>query len=143
MPAPYTKSFSFNVVAGQENYVELGFIHRGYIKGFVLTQVGGVLAGFNADLFNSERPMLDAGSVGSAGDTEILGADNYRIIPHADLIAANGHDRIELRPENIGYAFRNVDGTYSVPIRKLYLRVHPSGTGSKAFELTLTGIPVM
>lgn len=141
MPAPYTKSFSFDAISGEENYIELGFPHRGHIKGFVLTQVGGAAAGFNADLFNSSKPRDDAGSESSAEGEGIFAASNYRIIP-PELLVASG-DTISLHPTDSGYAYRNVDGSYSVPVRKLYLRVHPSGSGTKSFELTLTTIPVM
>ncbi|TFH43185.1 MAG: hypothetical protein E4H01_12430 [Lysobacterales bacterium] len=42
---------------------------------------------------------------------------------------------IELFNQN--YQYRNQDGTYSVPVRLLYLALTPGTTGTKEWELSL------
>ncbi len=133
MATPYERDFPFDAVSGEDNFVELRMPHRAYLEKFVLVQLSGALDGFDADLYNSLKAVRE---IQNSSESSMEANDEpsiYQIIP--TQVAAAAADRIILM--DIAHPYLNRDGTISVPVRKLYLRIHPAGTGTKAFHLAL------
>ena len=133
MSTPYTKSVQFEATSGEDNYIPINFPHRGKLTRVFVKQIDGVEAGFEIDLFNSALPGENVESSASAAAVFDSGA--YQIFPTQ---TTDGDSR--LLQDNVGYPYRNVDGTYTTPIRKLHLRINPTGTLTKTFEITMTAI---
>jgi hypothetical protein len=138
MEATYEKQFQVEAESGANNFYEIDYPHRGRLSKLMIRQVTGVAEGFEADLYNSARPLQahEAGSHSSASAAESFNDGNYKILP--TQVAAGDASEV-FKPEG-GYPYRNVDGTYSVPQRKLYLRLEPNGTGTKTFEVALNSL---
>ena len=141
MSHPYTRLLQVSAESGQDNYFEIPFLHRGTINNLRVVQVTGDIDGFNLDLYNSKKPMEEAvanagGSSSSRSAVATLDDRVYQIIP----TQSTEYDLIEVGDGSQEWTFRNVDGTYTNPVRKLYLRLNPEGAGVKVFELSLTGV---
>lgn len=140
MTAPYEKTVQVTADSAQANHVAIPFIHRGRINKVLVKQLDGVDAGFRFDLYNSRQPMIDNSQSSAVGDEVAPDIDHlaYQIIPTQNVAAGPLTMFTELGD---GYEYRNVDGTYSVPQRFVYVRLEPHGTGPKTYQITLCGVP--
>jgi hypothetical protein len=41
--------------------------------------------------------------------------------------------------DNFGRAFRNQDGTYTLPVKKIYVQITPVGSGDATWDLVIGG----
>jgi hypothetical protein len=41
--------------------------------------------------------------------------------------------------DSVGRSFRNQDGTYTVPVRKIYVQITPEGSGDATWDLLIGG----
>jgi hypothetical protein len=41
--------------------------------------------------------------------------------------------------DSVGRSFRNQDGTYTAPVRKIYVQITPEGSGDAAWDLVIGG----
>jgi hypothetical protein len=41
--------------------------------------------------------------------------------------------------DSVGKSFRNQDGTYTVPVRKIYVQITPEGSGDATWDVLIGG----
>ena len=103
---------------------EIQFPPEGKITRLIVKQAADddLAADFTVDLYDREvcDTVLSGSSV-SAGDQDTMTAELAKIIP--TQFAAAG-DAMELRSGH-GYSYRNREGSYTVPVRKVYLNIAP------------------
>lgn len=133
MATPYEKIKHFDAVSGEDNFIELDVPHRGCVLKFILVQLSGPLDGFNADLYSSHRAVADILGSSQSSQAEAAEPSLYKVIPSQVVAAAA--DRVELWGDV--YPYVNQDGSISVPVRKLHLRIEPDGSGTKAFAVAI------
>jgi len=111
MPTAVGSSISGSSEPGSEQLVStfpLNFPHACKIKKFVVRQATGTLVPFEADLLNSASVPVASG--------ESL----WKVLPtQVQNVAGNAVEMFDTE----GYTFTNMDGTISVPIKKIYLRL--------------------
>jgi len=134
MAAPYTKVYNLVADSEQDTCLELRAPHRGTIRSIVMRQLDGDLGGYWFQLFNSEQARPVGSSSSSLAGSMPENSDAMYDIAGKKNVGA-GEDLFEEREKN--YIYRNKDGTHSLPIRKLYILIHPQGAGPKHFELRL------
>lgn len=132
MITAFEKQFEVEATGGQDNFIDLKFPPRGEIGRFIVTQISGSVDGFTADLFSSER-VKNAGSSSSASHDGADSPEVYRILP--TLTAADTVEKAETF--DVEHPYRNQDGTPTNPVKKLYLKLRPGGTGVKQFQVAL------
>lgn len=137
MPTPYTSGPHILTIADAsvgEECLEIRCPHRGYIKSIKFNYVeGSGDANCDFEMYTSRLACPPGASVSeSLSEAEQGSRDAYSIFGAKSYVA--GTPFIELDKT---YPFRNKDGSFSDPIRKLYVALRPSGTGAKTFELTL------
>jgi len=115
----------------QETCFALRVPHRGIIRTIRFRQISGADAACEVDLYNKEDACPPGSSMSSSGQTEGDRA-MYKVIDTMTLASGGS---IELFNQN--YQYRNQDGTYSVPVRRLYLALTPGTTGTKEWEISL------
>lgn len=139
MGTPYEKSFEVPAVtSGEDNHVQLRYPPRGELNKIIVKQVSGVLAGFEFDIYNSKSPLENAGLGGpGSSSAEAGGFDdaNFKVLP-TQTVAAPGAAKEMLGTDHT-YPYCNRDGSPSNLQRFIYIRIKPSGTGQKDFQVTL------
>lgn len=124
--------------AGETNQCwAIGFPPEGEITRFILYQNGGSPVQGTVNLF--DRAVCD---IGSASMTSLAAADPMtvamaRIFPEQSLSAGQPLELYEGDGDG-PYPYRNREGTFTVPVRAVYLHVAvESNNDGKAFELAL------
>jgi hypothetical protein len=117
---------TFTATGGAETVVRLNVPHRGYIRGYSLTQTSGANAGAAASLYTSKQ---------DTAPNSTLPAEAFHVLD-ITLPAAAKVDNHDLE-----IAYVNRDGTPTLPQRYLYLKITPAGTGAKTFVFAITIAP--
>lgn len=113
----------FEAASGSETVVRINAPHRGVIRGFSLSQVGGANAGAAAALFTSKQ---------DTAPNSTLPAEAFHVLD-ITLPAASKVDN-----HSLSVAYLNRDGTPTNPQRYLYLKITPAGSGAKNFVFSIT-----
>lgn len=134
----------FTIDGARNNMVELRVPHRGVIRSIILEQIGGADDGV-FEIFDSEeaaRALDDVVvsqsssslSLTSSSSVQVVGTDpavhsitQGQVAINSGRYAANGLDLI----------YRNRDGNYSNPVRRLWLVINSEGSGQKTFSLSM------
>lgn len=117
--------------------------HRSRITKIIVTQTTGVLEAFTVALYN--HPQVDGGEQTSDSLGDEVGAipdDHYRVTN--DLVASAGGKLIYLAEDEGGAGFgffsqKAKDGRQGQRDSKLYVKITPTGGGSKKFAITIGG----
>ena len=117
----WSGSKSFTVPAGSASVVDIPMPHRGILKGYSLVAAdGGATGNFTAALYTSKR------------DTA----------PNSDLPEAAfkllSFDQSAPDNESLNLSYLNRDGKPSTPVRYLYLKINPAGSGTKNYVFSVT-----
>ena len=135
----YEKHYrSIEAPKGERTELELGFFSEGFIKKIIVKQVGDdQLADFTVDVYNSRKAFLGASSSGGSDINGDYSEDPelYRVFPSASGTAG---EYLTISDE-YGRAFKNHDGPLSDRKRRIYIRLHPSGSGAATWDIALTG----
>jgi hypothetical protein len=135
----YEKHYrSISAPKGESTQLELGFFSEGFIKKIIVKQVGGgALVNFTVDIFNSKKAFADGSSSGGdeVGGDYVADQELYRVFPQAS--GASG-EYLTIS-DDYGKAYKNYDGPLSDRKRKIYIQIHPSGTGSATWDIALSG----
>lgn len=116
----------------------IGFPPEGRITRMLLRQSGGSATGLTVDLFDRHVCDVGSGSSVSIQDADPMTQDMARIIPQQTVAPGAV---LELR-EGTGtggpWSYRNREGSFSVPVRAVYLHISVSSNpDGKRFELAL------
>ena len=135
----YEKHYrSISAPKGETTQLELGFFSEGFIKKIIVKQVGdNQLVNFTVDIFNSKKAFADGSSSGGdeVGGDYVADQELYRVFPQAS--GASG-EYLTIS-DDYGKAYKNYDGPLSDRKRKIYIQIHPSGTGSATWDIALSG----
>jgi len=135
----YEKTYrSLSAPKGEATELELGFFSEGFIKKVIVKQVGGdPMVDFTLDVYNSKKAFLDGSSSGGndpEGDYS-LDPEMYRVFERATGTAG---EYLSISDE-YGKSYKNQDGPLSDRKRRIYLKIHPSGTGSATWDISISG----
>lgn len=115
---------TFSVNSGAESVIAIPAPARGILRGYTLVQSNGASAGFEADLYTSDKAPEEIYHLLSLSDV----AD---VVNDSDVVAIAENN-------NINIAYQNRNGTPSSHERLLYLKITPAGSGNKSFTLSVT-----
>lgn len=126
---------------GQVTCWEIGFPPEAQIKRLLIKQTGGTLVNFNVEVFNAKRACQPNSS--SAGDPDgptgpelcVADPDLYRVF---GPVGGTAGKLLEIS-DSVGKAFRNQDGTYTLPVRKIYVQITPEGSGDATWDIAIGG----
>lgn len=96
----------------------LDYPHESHLEKVIVVQVGGTMTDFSIDLFN--KPCADICSEFSSA----AGCENEalcKVLPTQTALAGVALEVFR----NPGYMFRNMVGTQTVPVKRIYLRITP------------------
>lgn len=127
---------SLQARVGQRTCWELPFFYEGMIQKVVCKQVGGPTTNFTLKVFNSHLPCSGATSR-SSGGADPAGAyeadpDMYLVFSPFQGVAGETMTFIS----TAGRAYRNMDGSQSLPQRKIYVEIDPAGVGGADDDAT-------
>jgi hypothetical protein len=133
----YEKTYnSLYAMGGQTTCWSLPFFCEGMIQKVIIKQVGGTPTSFTIDIFNSLRACEGLSSQSSEDNQNpVVDQECYRVF--ATINGSEG-ETITLI-ETSGRSFRNMDGNWTVPVRRIYLQVTPQGNSECAFDVCLGG----
>lgn len=99
---------------------EIGFPPEGELVKFMIKQVGGTARAAQCHIYDRlVTPVHTPGfseSLTPSGDPEM-----HKIVPDSELAVTSG--QILEKHWNDGYYYRNNEGSYAVPVRKIYLEI--------------------
>lgn len=117
----WSGSKSFSVPAGSASVVSIPMPHRGILKGYNLVEAaGGATGNFTATLYTSKRD--------SAPNSDLPEA-TFKLLSFDQTTAAD---------EDLNLSYLNRDGKPSTPVRYLYLKITPAGSGTKNYVFSVT-----
>lgn len=132
---------TFEIEGGVSTLVALRVPHRGTIQQINLEQVGGADDG-SFEIYDSETAakimatdVAGPASLSSSTSSGELAAHDpavHAIYQGAGVITSGRH-----RGNALNVQYRNRDGTYSVPVRKLWMVINVQGVGIKQFALSM------
>lgn len=117
---------SLSARVGDRTVWDIGFPPEAFIQKIIVKQVGGAPANFSLEVYNhalaARQGSLSSGGADPEGDY-IADPELYKVF-ETQYGAAGELLRIT---DEYGRAFRNQDGTYTAPVRKIYLVITPAG----------------
>lgn len=131
---------SLDAPLGQTTCWEVGFPPEALLKRLLVKQTGGATANFSVTVYNS----LHACSSGSSSDGDPDGSGPLQCISSPEMYivfaptAGNAGELLQIS-DSVGRSFRNQDGTYTVPVRKIYVQITPEGSGAATWDLLVGG----
>jgi hypothetical protein len=148
MSNPYMSGpHQFDVVGGETECFEIRAPHRGVITQIKFDQVAGDAANCDFEVFTARSacfPETTGVTLGSGSSSSSSSSSTGSALPDGNnpssysIFGAKTYTAgTPLSVSDESHTFRNQDGTYSVPQRRLYVKLTPSGTGPKTFALTL------
>ena len=127
---------------------ELDFPQAGTIRKLIVAQSAGADINFSVNLYNRQVcvPVFDEdNSSVSAGGSAVSDA-LAKIIPTQAALAGIVMELFAPDDGGVGWSYRNMDaaGTFSVPIRKIYLEiVHAAALADTEWEAAIAVVPAM
>jgi hypothetical protein len=108
---------------------EIDFPHAADITKLIVQQATGVATGFRVNLYNQAAACAAAGSSSSSSSSSVAGGASTALSEASALakVIPTQHQHepagaMELfHPQ--GYSFKNMEGTFTVPIKKIYLEL--------------------
>lgn len=130
---------SLSAPCGQSTCWEIGFPPEASIKRLLVKQTGGTTNDFVIAVYNSTNgcssPSSSIGDVdGPSGPLPCVSSpEMYIVFPPT---AGTAGKMLEIS-DSVGKAFRNQDGTYTLPVRKIYVQITPEGSGDATWDLVI------
>lgn len=117
----WSGSKSFTVTAGSASVIDIPMPHRGILKGYSLVAAdGGATGNFTATLYTSKRADAPNNTLPEAA---------FKLLSFDQSTPAD---------EDLNLSYLNRDGKPSTPVRYLYLKINPAGTGTKNYVFSFT-----
>jgi len=124
--------------AGDRTVWTLPFFYEGMIQKVVVKQASGAPVAFSIDIYNSKN-VIDRSTSSGGGDPDgdyVPDPEMYRVF---DTMQASAGEVARFLDNN-GRGYRNMDGSQSLPDRKIYIEITiPSGSGDLGFDVCLGG----
>jgi hypothetical protein len=112
---------SFTIPAGSASVVAIPMPHRGILKGYSLVAAdGGATGNFTATLLTSKRDVAPNSTLPEAA---------FKLLSFDQSTPAD---------EDLNLSYLNRDGKPSTPVRYLYLKITPAGSGTKNYVFSVT-----
>jgi len=126
--------FTLECVGAEESCIVINVPWRATITGFAFNQVGGVAADCAFELYTKALACPPTGSSESSSGALDHDKTMYSVFGERSFTAGT-----PLTEYDKSYPYVNQDegGSPSNPVRRLYVRILPAGTGAKIFELAL------
>lgn len=130
---------SLSAPCGQTTCWEIGFPPEASIKRLLVKQTGGTTNDFTVTVYNSIKGCSSPSS--SVGDPDgPSGPQTCTSSPEMYIVfattAGTAGKLLEIS-DSVGKAFRNQDGTYTLPVRKVYVQITPEGSGAATWDLVI------
>jgi hypothetical protein len=117
----WSGSKSFTVPAGTATVVDIPMPHRGILKGYSLIAADvGSAGNFTATLYTSKRAEAPNNTLPEA---------SFKLLSFDQSTPAD---------EDLNLSYLNRDGKPSTPVRYLYLKITPAGSGNKNYVFSVT-----
>lgn len=131
---PYSRAFrKTGVIAGQANAIMIPAPIRGTLTRLVIKEVGGTSA-FAADLFTSELPAGQQEQYSDVDSDDDLSAEMFKI-----MVGIAGVGGIyENYVASVPYIVNEKSHKHGKLKSALYLKMTPSGSGSKIYDIAIT-----
>lgn len=131
---------SLRAPLGGRTVWDIGFPCEAFIQKIIVKQTGGEPADFSLEVYNHAAAARQ-GSQSSGGDEP---TDDYVADPELYKVFDTQHGQagalLKITDE-YGRAFRNQDGTYTAPVRKIYLVISiPVGSGDATWDVAIGGV---
>jgi len=131
---------SLSAPLGQTTCWQIGFPPEAAIKRVIVKQTGGTAANFSVTVYNSLHACQPGNS--SDGDPDgtgplkcVASPDMYVVFPETSGTAGT----LLQISDSVGRSFRNQDGTYTVPVRKICVQITPEGSGDATWDVLIGG----
>jgi hypothetical protein len=132
---------SLNAPLGVTTCWQVGFPPEAMIKRVIVKQTGGSAANFKITVFNALHAC--SASASSDGDPDgpsgplkcVSDPDLYVVFPETN---GTSGELLQIS-DSVGRSFRNQDGTYTLPVRKIYVQIIPEGSGDATWDLLIGG----
>lgn len=123
----------FEIEAGSDQLIELKVPHRATIRSLNFNEVGSGTTGGSFEIYDSKPAGLF--ELGSASAAEVEGgeATAHSITNGAITLSSGAYSA-----RNLDIPYVNRDGTATNPVRRLWMVVNLSGSGTKLFSLGMT-----
>lgn len=120
----WSGSKTFTAPSGEESVIPIPAPARGLLRGYTLIQTSGAADSFDAALYTSHKTPEEI----------------YHLLNLTDMAEVVADSDVVAIAENnvLNVAYQNRNGTPSLHERLLYLKITPTGTGSKSFTLSVT-----
>ena len=133
MATPYARVCAATVESGLDNCVKLPAPPRGILRRLVVKQMTGSIDGFEFDLYSKLAACPGGSEESECIDDPLLDSETYQIIPTQN--SGVGHEQMFDRND----AYENQDwNCYTLRNTMIYLRLRPSGAGTKTFHIGYT-----
>lgn len=117
----WSGSKSFSIPAGSASVIDIPMPHRGILKGYSLVAAdGGATGNFTATLYTSKRTEAPNNTLPEAA---------FKLLSFDQATPAD---------EDLNLSYLNRDGKPSTPVRYLYLKITPAGSGTKNYVFSVT-----
>jgi hypothetical protein len=131
---------SLHATKGQSNCWEIGFPPEAHIKRLLIQQTGGTLVNFKVTVYNSIKgcgePSSSIGDVDGSGPLKCVSSPEMYVVFEEQSGTAGTLLKIS---DSVGRSFRNQDGTYTNPVRKIYIQITPEGSGDSTWDVLIGG----
>jgi len=119
---------------------DIGFPPEALIKRLLVKQTGGSTANFKVTVYNSlngcSQPSSSVGDPDGAGPAKPVSSPEMYVVFEESVGTAGDMLKIS---DGYGRSFRNQDGTYTLPVRKIYVQITPEGSGNATWDLVIGG----
>lgn len=137
----WERTIRVSVTSNTWNQVAVPAPSRGIIQRFVIAQVDGGVAGFQAELLNRrDATQAETTSLSLGFDTnEAYSRPAHRVLPA--ITVAGGTALSEQHQLQAGYENKDEQDARRVPSHTLWLDIRPNGSGTKQFDVTIVVEP--
>lgn len=134
----------FTIDGARDNVVELHVPHRGVIRSINLIQLGGADDG-SFEIFDSEaaaRAVEDVVASQSGSSLSLTSSSSIQVVGTDPAVHSLTQGQVEIAAgrytaNGLDLAYRNRDGNYTNPVRRLWLVINSEGAGQKTFALSM------
>lgn len=112
-----------SITAGNNAFVNVKIAPEGTVSKFVVRQASGTAVAFEADLLDSQLLVEGVHNTALPSNVEL-----YKVFPTKS--ASSGATIAEYTTGELGYSYRNQDGSHTVPSRSLWLHIRPTSAAT-------------
>lgn len=130
---------SLRAPLGERTVWDIGFPCEAFIQKIIVKQTGGTPSDFSLEVYNLALAARQGSQSSGGADPEgeyVADPELYKVF---DTQHGQAGELLKITDE-YGRAFRNQDGTYTAPVRKIYLVISvPAGAGDATWDVSIGG----